>query len=1093
MCSKCLLAGLMEPQCTGEDDGEGNSGATSNHKTHSIVADYELLEPLGHGGMGVVWRARQRSLNRMVALKMIRTGEFADLEEIRRFQNEAEAVALLNHPNIVPIYEVGEDAGRHFFSMRLIEGGSLADWRGGGVGGGGSEQYSVISNRGSEMSNRGSLSGIVEVVVKVARAVHFAHQHGLLHRDLKPANILLDAEGEPLVVDFGLARLLGSESSLTATGDVLGSPAYMAPEQVTTRPEGVTTAADIYSLGAILFQLLTGRPPFQGATPLDTLRQVAEQEPPRPRSLNPAIDQDLETVCLKCLAKDPAHRYTSARALADDLERWQQGEPILARPTPLWELALKWMRRHPAAAAFLGLALVAPAVIITVLLFAGARITSERNRSQEQELITLKNLYAADMARAYHSLQVDDYDGAWRSLAAYRPSTTSSTPQASRAASRTAATTDLRGFEWRWLWQQVQGEARHSFAAHLGLVNGIAYSPDGRFVATVSADGTTKIWDAVQENLLRTIGDPDNPEPRRNYTDRRAPYHVHETHSASFSADSHKLLIGTEPARLKLWEAEPGPCLWNLQTNSLAVAIFSPVDPNLALALPFYPRTSLGFLDLASRSLTMILTNGRADAVCFTPNGRQFARWDRGARRIWLQNIPSGEVQASFDATGIYVLEMAFSPDGRTLAVCNMEKGRVELFDVATQTIGQPLPGRGRRLRTVAISPDGKWLASGGYDQAIQLWDLGSRQEVRLLRGHRAAIYCLAFSPDSTRLASGGYDGTVRFWDVAQAEPSAAITNVFGAFAFSPDGRWVITQDTNNLALLWDLPSHRIVEQWETSHFDSAVITRDGSLLTASTGTSNEAPCIHAISLHNSQLKTHNSQLLPGIPSPCSAIALSPDGRFTVTGHRDGTVAFWESRSGRLMHRAADSFAVAGGTTNRDVRTLAFSLDGRTVGAATYSSVCVNTWAMPQGRLLGRHGFIDQYELRLALSPDGQQAALGGVGSVLAIDLWDSTLSRQQAELHGHQDFIFGLAYSPDGRTLASGGRDGLLKLWHLPTRREIGTVLTLPRDTKFGQITFSPDGTWLGASDTAGTLHLLHAPALAELDAAMEEGASKK
>src|SRR5213592_2622178 len=348
LCTACLFeTGLDLP--ADETDEPPNAGRarppgapkmkSGSTGTFGDFGDYELLEVIGRGGQGVVYRARQKSLNRTVALKVIGLGHWATEAHVKRFRREAEAAASLEHPCIVPIHEVGERDGACYFSMRFVEGGQLDE----------------ILKREPIQPRRA-----VELIVKLARTVHYAHEHGILHRDIKPGNILLDENGEPHLTDFGLARLLDTQSSVTRTIDVLGTPSYMAPEQAAGETTKLSKATDVYGLGAVLYQLLTGHPPFAGGTTYETIRLLRDTEPRPPRSLNPKIDRDLSTICLKCLEKDPKRRYPSALALAEDLERWLGHEPILARRTGIFARGKKWVQRNPTsallAASLIGLA-----------------------------------------------------------------------------------------------------------------------------------------------------------------------------------------------------------------------------------------------------------------------------------------------------------------------------------------------------------------------------------------------------------------------------------------------------------------------------------------------------------------------------------------------------------------------------------------------------------------------------------------------------------------------------------------------------------------------------------------------------------------
>ncbi len=392
LCAKCVLKTALTlpadaPVAAGDDGGsaenvEANAAAPHNKKAARAVellgelGDYELLEEIGRGGQGVVFRARQKSLNRIIALKVISLGQWASKAHLKRFRLEAEAAAKLEHPGIVPIHEVGERDGSCYFSMKFVEGGQLDE----------------VARREPMPIRRA-----VELIAKVARTVHYAHEHGILHRDIKPGNILLDQKGEPHLTDFGLARLVESESSVTQTLDVLGTPSYMAPEQAVGNNAAVSSVTDVYGLGAVLYQLLTGQPPFAGGATYETIKLLLDTEPRPPRLLNPKVDRDLSTICLKCLEKDPKRRYRSALALAEDLERWLKHEPIQARHTGVVTRGRKWVRRNPTsallAASLIALAAAAGWIVwktefIRQPLVTGIAVLPFENLSEQRENAT---------------------------------------------------------------------------------------------------------------------------------------------------------------------------------------------------------------------------------------------------------------------------------------------------------------------------------------------------------------------------------------------------------------------------------------------------------------------------------------------------------------------------------------------------------------------------------------------------------------------------------------------------------------------------------------------------------------------------------
>ena len=356
LCPRCLLRQVNNPVADDLDE-----------LRDLRFGSYEIIEEIPGGGMSRVFKAKQKPINRIVALKFVSGGVLASRVARERFRHEAEIAASLRHPNIVPIYEVGEWEGQPFFSMQFIDGPRLDE----------AQRIKPFTPKDASW-----------LMVKVAQTVHFAHQRGILHRDLKPGNILLDSQGEPCLTDFGLAKALDVDATITQTTALLGTPSYMSPEQARGENKQLTVASDVYGLGAVLYELLTGQPPFRGESAVDTLRQVIEEDPKRPSALNPKVDRDLETICLKCLEKQPEKRYPGAEALSDDLRRWARRETIVARPAGAWERTVKWARRRPARAAMLGMLFVAAVWIAVGTIVFTYRLT-EKSKDSNQRLVQL--------------------------------------------------------------------------------------------------------------------------------------------------------------------------------------------------------------------------------------------------------------------------------------------------------------------------------------------------------------------------------------------------------------------------------------------------------------------------------------------------------------------------------------------------------------------------------------------------------------------------------------------------------------------------------------------------------------------------------
>jgi WD40 repeat protein/predicted Ser/Thr protein kinase len=966
-----VFAGLC-PKCLGQ---LGFSPAANSAADAGLLrlGDYELLEEIARGGMGVVYRARQLSLNRVVAVKVVLHGPFASAEFVRRFRTEAEAAAALRHPNIVSIHEVGERDGHHFLSMEYIEGQNFAELV---------REKPLPARRAA-----GYLKTIAE-------AVQHAHQRGVLHRDLKPSNVLLDVFDQPRVTDFGLAKLVNHDAEITTTGQVLGSPNHMPPEQAAGKFSDSSPQSDVYSLGAILYQLLTSRPPFQGETLQEILAQVQNVEPIPPRRLNPSVPADLQTICLKCLQKEPAHRYRSAQELADDLGRFLASEPIHARPVPLAERAWLWCKRRPVFAALSAALVVTVAFGLAGILWQWRRAEVLRLVAEENAAKTRLNLYASDVALASRAMQRGDFGLARRTLDALRPKPDEP---------------DLRGFEWRYLWNLCRGDQLATFTGHTWIVTCAAFSPDGNRIATGSQDGTARIWDVAKRESVVTLKVSD-----------------HAAWSVAFTPDG-KVLMTADTDGVQFWSTDS----WRVITNYPGkVAALSKDGTLLATAdsSPFSWERA-GAVTLWNWRTGQMLRHfdrpGRA--LVLSPDGSRLAVADRNTG-INLFDSNSGKLLRTF-ATENPVWSLNFSPDGKRLASAGWS-GEVSVWIPDDDSPPRKISGHRLNVWSAVFSPDGATIATTGSDQTVRLWDAATLQPKTILYGHNSEVWCAAFSPDGKQLATGGKDQNVMLWptDVTARRDALPHANEIRSI-FSPDGTRLITVNPNSgwTSALWNSDDRTLIAKTLANGQRVVGFSPDGKQVVAFDGDEN------ALEFWQPEGgEPERRVVLEGVSKERAQFifrGMSPEQQFFFATDKAGVVRIWNADTGRLL-------ATIKGP-EPPIRNAVLGPKGRHFAVSVERENFVRLYdcgSLRELRLAGHRDFVSG----LAFSPDDATFVTGSMDGT--IRLWETATGRQTASLPGHMQETTDVAFSPDGRTLASLSQSESLKLWHLPTLREVFT-----------------------------------------------------
>ena len=997
---------------------------------------YVILDQLGRGGMGSVFLARQVAANRLVALKMLsHCVDDDDDVVLDRFRREVQALARLQHPNVVPVFEVGMHQGRPFYSMEYCSGGSLADYL--------NERLLTASEA-------------AQLVETLARAVHAAHQAQIIHRDLKPSNILLQRRGAnvgsergqleqtrcteslsigaltPKVGDFGLARQLNALTR-TSTGAVLGTPQYMSPEQARGDSSVVGFASDIHALGAILYECLSGRPAFKGATLVETMRQVISDDPAPLTQLDSQAPRDLKTICLKCLEKERQHRYPDAAGLADDLARFRRGERIQARPVGAVERACKWARRHPAVAALfgvlvlsgsIGLALAAwaldernTAVIARNDLESAFIVASQQKSRADQQTALMLYTHALDVGERAgpeeamlwlsRGLQeaidsgADDIEesirvqlGAWhRNLQPLRNTFIHDSEIMSAALSQDG-TTMVSGAkdDSARVWDVATGSEVCPPLQHRDTVFAVAFSPDGSKVVTGSGDGTAQVWETATG---RPLG------PLLEHDDRVL--------AVAFSPDGQAVLTGSHDTTARLWETATG------------TAIGAPLEHQ----------------DIVR-------------CVAFSPDGNTIVTGgDDGIARLWEAATLRLLERALQHEHSIFAA--AFSLNGEML-VTGCADGTARLWETTTEATGPVLQHPGR-VMAVDISPDGKTVLTASWDRSVRLWDASTGRSLAMSLRHADQVRTASFSADGRCILTGCYDGAVRLWNLALPTTLAHSTHVRAA-AFSADSRTVITVRERGIVHHWDTitgdPLRRPVQHHHLDWSPIIDLSPDGeTLLTGGNGKSlqllssaSDEPTMRTLE-HTEQVTT---------------TVFSPDGSYVLTDGPNESPRIWDVTTGQLLDRSFHH--------HQPTPFMACSPDNQSI--VTVSSSGVELWNVTAGERLPLE--MPERTNTAAMSPDGQSFVFVSIDNTT--HLWDVSRREHRSVPRHRARTIRTISFSPDSKLFLTTSDDHIAQLWQTSDCRRCGQPFELPAKI-YDAAAFSPDGRCLLISCWGGCAQL--------------------
>lgn len=984
--------------------------------------DYELLQELGRGGMGIVFKARQRSLDRVVCIKMMLMAELAEVEEYKRFRAEALAIAQLRHPGIVAIYEVGQHNGTPYYTMEYVDGTPLAK---------------------SVTEQPLPAQKAAEYVRQIAAAIHLAHENGIVHRDLKPSNVLVDGQEHVHITDFGVAKHLGKDEDLTVTGQVLGTPSYMSPEQASARRGEIGRGADIYALGAILYALLTGRPPHRADDALETVQQVMTETPVYPRVLNSGIPADLETICMKCLEKSPAARYPTADELAADLQRFLSGRPILARRTSVWGRSRRWMRRHPTAtlaAAGAALLVATATALLTVhnseLAQVNELLKTEILNGQRaleiarQNELTARNLqYVSDMQLVEPYAAEGDYRSSIELLRNNRP------PPGKQ---------DVRGFEWHVLLQRQRrtGETIDEIETPLyyvccahggdliatcgldatvrlyrtkptakllisiptlhGDINGVAFSFDDALIATAGDDGYVRVWEVATGRMQLEIQ-----------------AHEHPAFNVAFLRNDSLLLSCGRDSAMRLWHVKDGTRAGALEGPSEAVDAFA-VSPGEKSVWSVSTDLFLRRFDLDSQQPIgpNIRHLKRPTCVAVTPNGAL---------------VVSGEL-------------------GEQLVACNAATGKVEIIQTS------------HPIQSVAVSPDGRKLAAGDRNGAVHLWEIQPVASARCgytfeaksgWHAHEGRVYGLHFTHDSQTLMSVGSDGATRSWDVQQLITpdvrhswTAANSGSLNSFCFIADSPILASANPAQGIELWDVTarSNQPIKTIPLAHVQCVGCSSSGLLIAGGT--------------YNGLVAVWKDPDAPPIfqwdvTEQVAQIAFSPDERYVA-------VVTWQTDS---AFRQTQLYDLSDGAPvfeqpRRNWRHIAFAPDKPVMHVSLDETDHIMQWDLQKHKSIGFFNAHDTTIRHMTISPCGTYiVSVANDRNVLVYN----TLTRSESPIStGLKGQTTALLIGPNGASVAIADSLGVVRVCNLRAAKRVVDIVRVFRPGAPSGFALSSDGRYL-------------------------------